>query len=118
MRLLYLYTFYIESETRGIFQNGPFGGAEVGNTASHRDITAGAMTCLGTPEFMAPELYEESYNEKVDIYAFGMTLLEMVTALTPYHNCTSAPQIYKKVMKVSAIIRHIFLQKFIFPHFS
>ena len=56
------------------------------------------MTCLGTPEFMAPELYEENYNEKVDIYAFGMCLLEMVTGLMPYHECTSAPQIYKKVL--------------------
>ena len=35
-----------------------------------RPVTA-AMTCLGTPEFMAPELYDENYNEKVDIYAFG-----------------------------------------------
>ena len=25
-----------------------------------------------TPEFMAPELYDENYDEKVDIYAFGM----------------------------------------------
>jgi serine/threonine protein kinase len=25
----------------------------------------------GTPEFMAPEQYEEFYDEKVDIYAFG-----------------------------------------------
>jgi serine/threonine protein kinase len=58
------------------------------------------MTCLGTPEFMAPELYDENYNEKVDIYAFGMACLEMVTALTPYHDCTSAAQIYKKVINV------------------
>lgn len=51
-------------------------------------------------EFMAPEMYEENYNEKVDIYAFGMCLLEMVTGLMPYHDCTSAPQIYKKVLNV------------------
>ena len=38
-----------------------------------RSVTA-AMTCLGTPEFMAPELYDENYNEKVDIYAFGNCL--------------------------------------------
>ena len=50
---------------------------------------------------MAPEMYEENYNEKVDIYAFGMCLLEMVTGLMPYHDCTSAPQIYKKVLNVS-----------------
>jgi len=33
-------------------------------------------------EFMAPEMYEEKgYNEKVDVYAFGMCLLEMVNLL-------------------------------------
>lgn len=48
----------------------------------------------------APEMYEENYNEKVDIYAFGMCMLEMVTGLIPYHVCTSAAQIYKKVLNV------------------
>ncbi|KAG4996641.1 hypothetical protein JHK85_028080 [Glycine max] len=52
---------------------------------------------LGTPEFMAPELYEEEYNELVDIYAFGMCLLELVTVEYPYIECTNAAQIYKKV---------------------
>lgn len=75
-------------------------GGLVGATLSDRNrtITAAAMTCLGTPEFMAPELYEENYDEKVDIYAFGMCVLEMVTGVIPYHVCTSAAQIYKKVM--------------------
>lgn len=53
---------------------------------------------IGTPEFMAPEMYEEmGYNEKVDIYAFGMCLLEMVTGEYPYSECKNAAQIYKKV---------------------
>ncbi|XP_074565864.1 putative serine/threonine-protein kinase WNK3 isoform X2 [Curcuma longa] len=52
---------------------------------------------LGTPEFMAPELYEEEYNELVDIYAFGMCLLELVTFEYPYVECSNAAQIYKKV---------------------
>lgn len=63
-------------------------------------ITAATMTCLGTPEFMAPELYEENYDEKVDIYAFGMAILEMVTGRMPYSDCISAAQIYRKVVKV------------------
>ncbi|KAG9323136.1 hypothetical protein KVV02_005843 [Mortierella alpina] len=51
-----------------------------------------------TPEFMAPEMYEEmGYSEKVDIYAFGMCLLEMVTGDYPYNECKNAAQIYKKV---------------------
>lgn len=56
---------------------------------------------LGTPEFMAPELYEEEYNELVDIYAFGMCLLELVTLEYPYVECANAAQIYKKVTAVS-----------------
>jgi hypothetical protein len=36
---------------------------------------------------MAPELFEESYNEKVDIFAFGMCVLEMVTNEYPYVEC-------------------------------
>jgi serine/threonine protein kinase len=51
---------------------------------------------------MAPEMYEEKgYSEKVDIYAFGMALLEMVTGEYPYSECKNAAQIYKKVTQVS-----------------
>lgn len=58
---------------------------------------------LGTPEFMAPELYEEEYNELVDIYAFGMCMLELVTLEYPYVECANAAQIYKKVTSVSQL---------------
>ena len=47
---------------------------------------------------MAPELYDENYNEKVDIYAFGMLLLEIATNQVPYHECANPAQIYKKVI--------------------
>jgi len=36
---------------------------------------------------MAPELFDENYDTKVDIYAFGMCVLEMVTSETPYKEC-------------------------------
>ena len=50
---------------------------------------------------MAPEMYEEKgYSEKVDIYAFGMCVLEMVTGKYPYSECKNAAQIYKKVSLV------------------
>ncbi|CAI9769596.1 unnamed protein product [Fraxinus pennsylvanica] len=57
-----------------------------------------AKSVIGTPEFMAPELYEEEYNELVDIYSFGMCLLEMVTLDYPYCECNNPAQIYKKVI--------------------
>ena len=49
---------------------------------------------------MAPEFYNEKYNEKVDVYAFGMLLLELVTMQYPYSECSNAAQIYKKVSQV------------------
>lgn len=56
-----------------------------------------AHSLLGTPEYMAPELYEEDYTELVDIYSFGMCLLEMATTEIPYSECDSIVKIYKKV---------------------
>ncbi len=52
----------------------------------------------GTPNYMAPEMYDESYDEGVDIYAFGMCVLEMLTRTLPYDECSNAGQIYKKVV--------------------
>jgi hypothetical protein len=46
---------------------------------------------------MAPELYEESYSESVDVYAFGMCVLEMTSKEYPYEECSNAAQIWKKV---------------------
>ncbi|KAK6148293.1 hypothetical protein DH2020_019205 [Rehmannia glutinosa] len=67
------------------------------NVVSTGDLMIACDLMLGTPEFMAPELYEEEYNELVDIYAFGMCLLELVTLEYPYVECANAAQIYKKV---------------------
>jgi WNK lysine deficient protein kinase len=61
------------------------------------------LKSAGTPEFMAPELYEEEYTELVDVYSFGMCLLEMVTSEYPYSECNNAAQIYKKVTQVRVI---------------
>jgi len=52
---------------------------------------------------MAPEMYEEHYDESVDVYAFGMCMLEMATSEYPYTECTGPAQIYKKVISVSYI---------------
>ncbi|KAJ9185477.1 hypothetical protein P3X46_005112 [Hevea brasiliensis] len=60
-------------------------------------LCASDWNSSGTPEFMAPELYEEEYNELVDIYSFGMCVLEMLTSDYPYSECSNPAQIYKKV---------------------
>ncbi len=63
-----------------------------------------AACVSGTPEFMAPEMYEEKYDEAVDVYAFGMCILEMTTSEYPYSECQNAAQIYRKVTSVSVDI--------------
>lgn len=50
---------------------------------------------------MAPELYDEEYNELVDIYSFGMCVLEMLTGEYPYNECSNPAQIYRKVTQVA-----------------
>jgi WNK lysine deficient protein kinase len=55
---------------------------------------------MGIPEYMAPEMFMEDYNEKVDIYALGITLLEIVTDTYPYTECTSTYQIFNRVTHV------------------
>lgn len=39
---------------------------------------------VGTPGFLSPEMFGESYNELVDIWSFGMCVLEMATNQYPY----------------------------------
>ncbi|KAL6973156.1 Serine/threonine-protein kinase wnk3 [Sarracenia purpurea var. burkii] len=82
-----------------IFVNGNLGEVKIGDLglAAILRQARSAHSVIGTPEFMAPELYEEEYNELVDIYAFGMCLLELVTFEYPYVECANAAQIYKKV---------------------
>ena len=50
---------------------------------------------------MAPEMYEEHYDDAVDVYAFGMCMLEMATSEYPYKECHNAAQIYRRVTSVS-----------------
>ncbi|KAJ3056112.1 signal transducing kinase of the PAK [Rhizophlyctis rosea] len=81
-----------------IFINGAHGEVKIGDMGTAKMKLGKKYTVIGTPEFMAPEMYEEKgYSEKVDIYAFGMALLEMVTGEYPYGECKNAAQIYKKV---------------------
>jgi WNK lysine deficient protein kinase len=46
---------------------------------------------------MAPELFAGDYNELVDIYSFGVCMLEMMTCEYPYSECQGQAHIYKKI---------------------
>lgn len=82
-----------------IFINGSDGTVKIGDlglATMLRNRTA-PQSVLGTPEFMAPELYEEEYDDRVDVYSFGMCMLELATMEYPYAECKNAAQIYRKV---------------------
>ncbi|XP_070301141.1 serine/threonine-protein kinase WNK4 [Salvelinus sp. IW2-2015] len=81
-----------------IFITGPTGSVKIGDLGLATLKRASfAKSVIGTPEFMAPEMYEEKYDEAVDVYAFGMCILEMATSEYPYSECQNAAQIYRKV---------------------
>ncbi|CAN8265408.1 unnamed protein product [Cochlearia groenlandica] len=81
-----------------IFINGNQGEVKIGDLGLASILQSShAAHVVGTPEFMAPEVYEEEYNELVDIYSFGMCVLELVTFDYPYTECTHPAQIYKRV---------------------
>ena len=93
-----------------IFVNGNTGILNIGDLGLAATLGNDhvAQTIIGTLEFMAPKLYEEDYDELVDIYSFGMCLLEMITLEIPYSECCCIAQIYKKV---SSGIRPAALEK-------
>ncbi|XP_027154427.1 LOW QUALITY PROTEIN: probable serine/threonine-protein kinase WNK9 [Coffea eugenioides] len=102
--LLYLHSLdppviHRDLKCDNIFVNGNQGEVKIGDLGLAAILRKShAAHCVGTPEFMAPEVYAEEYNELVDIYAFGMCILEMVTFEYPYSECTHPAQIYKKVI--------------------
>ncbi|XP_058039156.1 serine/threonine-protein kinase WNK4 isoform X2 [Ahaetulla prasina] len=81
-----------------VFITGPTGSVKIGDLGlATLKCASFAKSVIGTPEFMAPEMYEEKYDEAVDVYAFGMCMLEMATSEYPYSECQNAAQIYRKV---------------------
>ncbi|CAO1940147.1 unnamed protein product [Urochloa humidicola] len=81
-----------------IFINGNHGKVKIGDfslaTFMQQQKT---RSVKGTLEFMAPELYTGNYNELVDVYAFGMCVLELVTCEYPYSECQGMGHIFKNV---------------------
>merc|ERR1711972_627759 len=59
-----------------IFVTGTTGLVKIGDlglaTLKNRSF---AKSVIGAPEFMAPEVYDEHYDESVDVWAFGMCML-------------------------------------------
>ena len=55
------------------------------------DLGKGSMQFAGTPVYMAPELFQKrQYDEKVDVFAFGTLLWEILSREVPYDGLEAA----------------------------
>ncbi|CAE6535289.1 unnamed protein product [Rhizoctonia solani] len=65
-------------------------------------FTATTRVGGGTPRWMAPELFHETSHQSTrpaDIYALGMTFLEVITGAIPYSQCINDAQVILKVVQ-------------------
>lgn len=46
--------------------------------------SADAQSCIGSPAYMAPEQFSDQYDERVDQYALGVMLFEVVCGARPF----------------------------------
>ena len=81
-----------------IFVSSSTGEIKIGDLGLATCLTASHLESqVGTPYFMAPEMFEERYGPSVDIYAFGLCLIEIITSITPYSECKNHVSLYKKI---------------------
>uniref|UniRef100_A0A1I8GJT5 Protein kinase domain-containing protein n=1 Tax=Macrostomum lignano TaxID=282301 RepID=A0A1I8GJT5_9PLAT len=59
--------------------------------------TQSRKTMLGTLGYMAPEMLQERYDEKVDIFAFGLLMVELVTNCVPYQECQNFMDVWQRI---------------------
>ena len=72
--------------------------ADFGLTKSHRDQEhAMNRTICGSPLYMAPELImQESYDSKIDLWAFGIIMYQLLHGSHPFH-AISQPQLIRNI---------------------
>ena len=78
-------------KTTNIFVNSMTGNILLGDFGSARKFDRSCKTVVGTPIYMAGEVYSGDYDEKVDIYSFGLCLIEMITGEIAYKEYLSVP---------------------------
>jgi len=87
-------------KNENIFVNTAVGEVKIGDLGLAREKRHKRYTIVGTPHFMAREMFEgEGYTEKVDVYAFGMCLVEMATGRTPYGELKDTTEVYRCVLQ-------------------
>lgn len=71
--------------------------ADLGLSVMSGEVTRDLNSLSGTPNYIAPERYSGAFGYGIDIYSFGLCVLEMATRRTPYSECENAAQIFLQV---------------------
>lgn len=93
-----------------LFIDASEGIVKIGDFGLSKALSNGkAESCLGTPAYTAPDVYNGAYTTKADIWSFGLCVLEMVTGETPYSECQNIGAIFMRVSsgKMPAILTKV-----------
>ncbi|XP_021842019.1 probable serine/threonine-protein kinase WNK10 [Spinacia oleracea] len=90
---------HLDVKLLNIFVDGNSGTIKLGDFGFAKLIEprSSGYTCYGTLLYMAPEMFEGNYNEMVDIHAFGICVLQMITREILYQECRNMNEMYKKI---------------------
>ena len=68
---------------------------------AHQTITK-TGDIIGTPQYMAPESFDGSYDQRSETYCLGLTLYEMATLRPAFENATT-PELIRRITTTSPI---------------
>ena len=87
-------------KTTGNVRIGDYGLAAYSGPGTKVNV---GKTMTGTPCFMAPEVLTSDaahqYNEKVDIWSFGLVVVELITSQQPYLECPNLSELLINIQK-------------------
>ena len=79
---------------------GDFGLTRIGSHGTGTNITRSkqfTQNVIGTSVYMAPEAFRGDVSVKLDVFAFGIVLLELLTGLRPYDEHREEPDLLTHV---------------------
>ncbi len=64
---------------------------------SKKDVSSILNSSVGSPYFMAPEVLNQHYNSKCDIWSLGVLFYFLIAGIPPFYS-DSIPELFKKII--------------------